>query len=271
MELNKRMGDLDILIAVRIADNYRVHNLINSINGYFYNFDVDITVLEADKESRHADVIPHLLKPVNWYFVKDESDTFHRTRYMNLLGRKSTKPILVFHDMDVLLYPNSLWKYYKKFVDNSCDWGHPFAAGTMRSWAIDMNDHDKQLYRKYMFHGHALSWSVSGVGYCIWSKKDYFFEAGGWNEKLVAYSPDDVETTYRLRKWGGKYLQAPAPVYHIEHPRNHNSDMHLNPYYKIGLEEYTKVKSLDKAGIEEYKKTMTYEPDCNWDVISAIP
>lgn len=265
----KNLSEIDVLIAVRIADDYRVHNLINSINAYFYSFNVNITVLEADKKSRSNEVIPHLLKPVNWYFIHDESDTFHRTRYMNLLGQKSDKSIVVFHDMDVLLYPLSLWRYYCKFIEGSYDWGHPFAAATMRSWAVDQNKEDKELYRKYMFKGHSLSWSVSGVGYCIWAKKDYFFDAGGWNEKLVAYSPDDVETTYRLKKWGGRYLQAPAPVFHMEHPRNHNSDMYLNPHYKAGVEEYNKVRVLDKEGLSLHKKTMNYGPYPDWEVIHA--
>ena len=267
----KSLDDLDVLIAVRIADSYRINNLINSINSYLYNFKVDITVLEIDSASKSSQVLPHLLEPVRWWFIRSEDETFHRTRWMNQLGKASNKPILVFHDMDVLLYPHAVSKFYDSFRQGNYDWGHPFGAATLKSWSIPMNDHDRLIYRKYLFQGHDIYQYPSGVGYCIWAKKEYFFRCHGWNEKLVAYSPDDVETNFRLKAFGGRYTQAQAPVYHIEHPRNHNSSMHLNPHFLSGVAEWESVRSRSAEELDLHFENRQALPDVPFEVISDIP
>lgn len=265
----KNLEQIDVLIAVRIADSYRVNNLINSVNSYLYNFKVSITVLEVDRVSKSKQVIPHLLAPINWWFIHSEEETFHRTRWMNQLGRLSKKPILVYHDMDVLLYPHSVAKFYDAFTNGGYEWGHPFGAGTLKSWSIPMDDQDRLIYRKYLFQGHDIYQYPSGVGYCIWAQKDYFFRCHGWNEKLVAYSPDDIETTYRLKKYGGKYMQAQAPVFHIEHPRNHNSSMNLNPHFQSGVAEWEAVRQKNAEQLDAHFSERTPSSIVDYEVLSG--
>jgi hypothetical protein len=91
-----------------------------------------------------------------------------------------------------------------------------------------------------------------GVGGIAMFKTSYYKKAGGYNEKFFCWGAEDNELIERLEKLGYKNYRITdkdSIGFHLPH---RNAIRHNNPFYQYNVDEFNKVKSMNKQDLEKY-------------------
>lgn len=252
------LKDVTFIIPIKIDSNDRLQNFNTTIAYLTKNLDTNIIVYEMDADSKLRNNVPDV---VTYVFEKNDSPTFHRTRYLNHMLFLSKTPVTVNYDIDVILPVESYVKARDMVINDGIDLIYPYGYGnfqhkvnkTGRAKILSQSSIDKLIESDFdcMYY---LSW----FGHCQFFNTETYRRYGGENEYFVSYGPEDFERYTRFKGLGTKVCHLENQVvYHLEHERGSNSNSN-NPYFSQNDRLYNILKNKSKEYLEEYYTSTEY-------------
>ena len=243
------LTDVTFLIQFRNDSKERVRNLLAVLSFIKKHFNTTIMVLECDKSEQIYDELIDVK-----LFFKDDS-IFYRTKYYNIMTKRSSTPFLVFWDVDVLVHPLQIIEGVNLLRNQMADMVLPFDG---RCFNVDPLI-SKLYHSKYdlniltvnenKFRYMYGSFTVGGI---FMVNKLKYTEAGMENENFFAWGPEDQE---RMKRWeilGYKVRKIDGAIYHLYHPRGINSG-NFSVESNISLKkEFCKVCKMSRTELREY-------------------
>lgn len=217
----KHYDDLTIVIPVRIDSAERLHNLnivtteLLRLNG------LKIIVLEADTLSK---VNPK--QGLRHIFIKDDNPLFHRTKYINILNSLADTKFLGVWDSDVIVPCEQFEMALELLRSNSADMVYPYDGRVYNIYGslLDnfLKDRDENVLIENQSGFHLLFGHHSCGGAFMVSREAYT-QAGGENERFIAWGPEDLERYKRWEIRGYRVMRTEGAIYHLWHPIGNNS------------------------------------------------
>lgn len=240
--------DFSFVIPVRIESEYRKQNFKILINYLTINFNTNIIVLEAD----HKPILSNISnnKRIKYYFVQDENAVFYRTKYINkLIDLAQTKYIGIW-DTDAIVPTEQIQESVNILRNNQ---------------AVLVLPHDGRFYKTDIYTRHLLlkllnninlttldnslelMYGYHSVGGAYLINKTDYVNAGGENEKIYGWGPEDAERVKRLEMLNLPVKRVSGAMYHLWHPIGINS---RSASFEIGLKNHIEfIKTCQKIKI----------------------
>ena len=149
--------------------------------------------------------------------------------------KKASTEIVYIWDTDVLVHPNQLIDSVNS-LKGEYDISYPYDGKF-----IDVKD------------GQFTTLTENSVGGAFGVKKQKYIDAGMENENFEKWGHEDVERYARFLTLKLKIHRSNGSLFHL----NHRKDSIKNSHALINMNEYRKVKSMDKMQLREYVKTFT--------------
>ena len=167
----------------------------------------------------------------------------------------SNTQIIVNYDSDIILDINSYIDSYNKIMNENIDMIFPYE----KFWNVDNTQTKKIVNNLLEINSIQINFCKkrrnNSVGGCIFFNRESYIKGGMENENFKAWGAEDDERYSRFLKLGFKVLRLKNyNLYHLNHPRGINSQMHTS-YYKENLKELEKINRMNKAQLQEYVNT----------------
>lgn len=248
------LSDFTFIIPIRVDTSDRIDNVLIVVKYITNYFSTNILILEADGfQHLNTETFPI---EVEYCFIKDEKDQFHRTHYINEMIKRSRTTYIGIWDVDVIIPIQQiiesvlLLKKRKCFVvipyDGSC-YGLNYYEKVQFGNTLNLETLKGELYAEH------------ACGGALMIDKESFLEAGMCNEYLTSWGPDDVEQRKRLEILGYEIKRISGGLYHLPHSKGINSG-YYNYEERIRLiGEYVKVASMTRGELKKYIDTWPWK------------
>ena len=215
-------SELTIVIPVRMDSKEREENL-RAILPYLISYTyATILVMEVDEEQKFF--LKNTDKRIKYYFQKDTDVIFHYTRYRNELLIRSETNIVAIWDADVFLTVSQL-KAGIEWVKKGVTMCIPYDGRAFYLSPEDSINARKNLYR-YINNCEEESLipllGRSSVGGVFIINKQRYLQAGGENENIYGWGPEDAERVKRMEILEEPVERVSGPLFHLYHPRGIN-------------------------------------------------
>lgn len=245
------LSDFTFLFAVKVDCIERVENLLLVIN-YLQNFfDTSIAVLESAKYNNG--IVQSILTNIDYTFVQDFDPIFYRTKYINMLARKSGTPFTAVWDSDVLVDPKQISKSATLLRNGLADFVFPYSDCFYDTTAII-----RELFIKYknieLLKMHkdkmTLMYPPVPVGGCFIVNTEKYISAGMENTKFYGWGREDGERLVRMQILGMVCKRIKGFLYHLHHPRGFNSNFYSQSDGDKKLDELLRINSMSRSELE---------------------
>lgn len=243
--------DVTFIIPIKFDSEDRKNNFKITINYLLKNFDTNIIVMESDKIS-NEEFIKSISDKIIYFFEKNETNLFHRTKLLNYMTKMSKTNIIVNYDIDVIFKLEQYIESRNKLLHN-CDFCFPYSGkfyDIKKEFFnfIENNDFNSiDLNRCTLFNPNS-------VGGAIFFNKDVYEKIGLENENFVSWGHEDWERIIRIQKMGYNLCRVYGILYHLTHFRDYNGSS-SNPHYSKNEQEFNKVNLMNKEQLSEYIST----------------
>lgn len=253
----KNIEDVTFLIPVRIDSIIRLENLLMVIEFLTTHFKTNIQILEAAEFNNS--ILPKLLpKEVSITFIEDYDPVFYRTKYINMLVRKSDTPFLGIWDADVIVSPGQIVDSIQYLRENEIEFVYPYKKDFLDT---------SPILRELYFRTRKLSTLLENVdkmeklylpnpvGGGFFAERKAYLNSGMENEFFYGWGREDGD---RLNRWnilGYSYKRISGPLFHLTHERGINSKFHTNEQNSIKMSEILRIHSMSKSELEGEIKT----------------
>lgn len=246
------LTDVSFLIPIRVDSVERLENLRIVTNYLHQQFKTNIIILEADSEQK-VDV-SKLPNEVNYHFITDDQPLFHRTKYNNRLITLSSTPIVSLYDTDVVLPIGQITASIDILRRGLIKMAYPY-DGTF----VSIDRLMKAMFSKHLDisllegnKGKHIIATRRSYGGCVFLDKESFLNAGGDNENLTSWGPDNMERKRRMQNLGYKIERIEGMLYHLPHPKSTNSGYDNLQQCTTLMDEYFKICSMMPAELKNY-------------------
>lgn len=250
-----RFIDLTFIIPIRIDSFDRYQNLLLVLKYLTVHCDASIIVLEAD-EFQHIEQ-NSLPEDVEYHFVADKHEKFHRTYYINQLIGLSKTPYVGIWDTDVLVEISQISEAMSWLRTNLCSAVLPY-DGRCKNLAPKQKQDLTQTMELDRETG--ILYAEHACGGALIVNKQHFTKAGLCNEYLTSWGPDDVEQKKRLEILGFPIKRTEGILYHLCHHRGINSTYQGDEERLLLMQEYIKIASMTRNELQEYIKNWNWVP-----------
>jgi hypothetical protein len=260
----ENLKNCTFMIPVRIEHQDRYNNAKSVLGFLNHHFQTNVIIYEVSENGESKLDFLDGLKNLNVdHTVKllPITESFHRTRYLNIMLDKVKTPVVVNYDIDVFLPPQSYLTCRDRIINGEVDVYYPYSFGASQYQVLpsvnrtqfnldfspqsilsDLRNHSPGGIRRY----------YSEYGHCIFFNTDVYREFGGENEEFISYGPEDKERGIRFKAFTDKVEWLDDVVFHFEHHRGNDSSLtnpHINPNNLL----FSKIQSLIKdRGLIEY-------------------
>lgn len=248
-------SELTIVIPVRMDSKEREENL-RAILPYLISYTyATILVMEVDEEQKFF--LKNTDKRIKYYFQKDTDVIFHYTRYRNELLIRSETNIVAIWDADVFLTVSQL-KAGIEWVKKGVTMCIPYDGRAFYLSPEDSINARKNLYR-YINNCEEESLipllGRSSVGGVFIINKQRYLQAGGENENIYGWGPEDVERVKRMEILEEPVERVSGPLFHLYHPRGINSTFGYDERDRNNVNELIKVCRMSTEELRKYIQT----------------
>lgn len=246
--------DVSFLIPVRIDSMIRLENLLASINHILKYFNTNIFVMEAASLNNHVleDTLP---ESVSYTYVEDYDPVFHRTRYINMLARKSFSPFIAIWDADIIIDYGQILRAVELLRDNDCEVVFPYNGVFYDTTSI--------IREVYLKNGEfsvlstntgkmLLPYGTNMGGGALFLKRISFEFAGGEDEGFYGWGPEDWNRIEKWKKMNFRLMRTDGPLFHLSHPRDMNGRM--NSVWQK-RQAFNRLRNTKLGNKEEIEKT----------------
>jgi len=250
----KRLSDVCFVIPIRVDSPERGRNLDLVLDFILHQFDSPILVLEADNERRYFPKYAN--NKFQHLFVEDNQPVFHRTKYLNSLYEMVNLPIIAVWDTDVILPHRQIIDAAEQIRQGKTVMGLPFDGCAFCTTAdlanryqetMDLNLLEKEKLRLRTMYGKL------SVGCAFLVDTEKYKRAGGENEYFFGWGPEDVERVKRIEiLFDLPIFRSKGCLYHLWHPRSHNSWYISQQSEIISKQELLKICRMKKKELKQY-------------------
>ncbi len=248
--------DATFIIPVAFDSLDRIINLGLSVSFIQHYFNTNIMVGEQDSGNN-----PHFkfIADNGCKYMRFDYEKFHRTKMLNVMTEAANTPIVINFDADILVPPIQMFMALEKLRTKKSDFIYPydgqFARVNRLEWLSIMQKHmDVGMFRDTKFQGTKAFSYIKSVGGVIAYNKDKFVEAGGENEKMISYAPEDTERFYRFQMLGYNVDRIDGTVFHMDHKLGINSSTRHEDY-DSNENEFSKIKAMPVDELRNYTKS----------------
>lgn len=241
------------VIPLRIDSPERERNLDLVLEQIVSLNKVDVLILEADKQSLYR--LKKNYSNVTCWYIEDNNPIFHRTKYLNLLLAKAEGAIVCIWDTDVVVSTEQIYSAIEAVRGGKAVLSFPYDG---RFYMLSAEDSDayfeKRLTRMLNENlgNFDLNHGYHSVGGAFVVNRKIYMKAGGENEYIIGWGPEDAERVNRMEILGLPIFRADGALFHLYHPRNENSRP-ANCVQEIkNRQELLKVCSMTKGELLKY-------------------
>jgi hypothetical protein len=189
---------------------------------------------------------------VRYFFVEEHSKIFHRTKRLNECLKQVETPVMIIHDVDVILPVASMLEAQRIIMEEGYGAVTPFtnppgctdvAQKDADLLVSDVSTHEKLavIYRTHF----------AGNGFSLFVATKRYADGGGENEDFVSYGPKDDARLYSHTRLGLRYGRVRGRVFHMEHQRGVNSSP-SNPLFASNVRAFQRIKAMDRTQLSEH-------------------
>ncbi|MBN3584800.1 hypothetical protein JYB64_20580 [Algoriphagus aestuarii] len=249
---NIDLKDFTFLIPLRIDSINRLENTLVTVEYLMDNYDTQIDVLEAS--SRNTNLLRRLLpKDVNYVFIEDLDDVFHRTKYINQLVKSSKSQYIVVWDTDIIVPVEQLNKAVELLRNNEADFVTPFKNKFLDTSEIlrDLYLQNRELEVLKLHQNKMKSlYLPNPVGGAFFANRKTYIDAGMENEKFYGWGREDGDRVNRWKILGYRHQHIDGLLFHLTHERGRNSTFHSPNQDQIKMAEVYKSLSKSKQELQ---------------------
>ena len=251
---------ITIVIPLRIDSEERRANLDTAL-GYLCRYpEIKIILLEADNEPLYKSRMNH--PNVSYIFIEDKDPIFYRTRYINRMLHEVRTPVAGIWDSDVIVPVEQIAEAVNRCVaDYTLCYpfdGRFYAAHKCLSRLYKYTGNMDILVQNQSLHWLMHGWYSVGGAFAVNTEK--YLSAGGENENMYGWGPEDTERRERICNLGLKIGRVAGCLYHLSHPRGINSDFASYERAIANRGEYMKICRMNRNELEKYITTW------NWSI-----
>lgn len=248
------------IIPIRIDSQKRLEN-INLVVNYLLKY-TDSYIIVTERDDDRKVYLPENDR-LSYIFQNMNGGIFHRTKILNEMLIRSTTPITVNYDADVLLQRN-MYKYCEnKILNEGYDLVYPFGFDKYHQIQVyDTNpnyEEFKQSLDENLLRGNNSTLAPTQYGHVQFFLTKSYISGYMENENFKEYAPEDAERGIRFNKLGYKVYFSNEIIepclFHLEHPRSPLLIKHLS---KEGSVLFEKLKTYSKQQLITYYKAQEY-------------
>lgn len=211
-----------------------------------------ILLLEADSISKYK--VSSNFNNVEYCFVKDDNPIFYRTKYLNILLRKTETTVVGIWDTDVIISENQINQAIWDIIENKFIISFPYDGNFYFLSQIDSiifrhNPSMEYLKNKKTDQDLVIPHSFGGA---FFVNKNIYLEAGGENEHFYGWGMEDRERVKRIEILGYSISRVKGPLYHLYHKRYENSRFYNRTLQSQSEHEFIKICSFTRVELEKY-------------------
>lgn len=218
------LQDVTFLVPLRIDSTERMENIETLIKYTFQHFKTNFIVLEADS-------IPKFnfeYNPVGlqYEFIEDKDEVFHRTKWINRLISLSETPLVAIWDTDAISPPEQITAAVTKLRAGDAVLSFPYDGRFYSCDRISCDLFKKLLKIEILLKRIAVMKLMHGyhsVGGAFIVNKQKYLTAGGENENFYGWGPEDTERVKRLEIMSLPIYYSNGFLFHLWHPMRNNS------------------------------------------------
>lgn len=217
------LKDVTFIIPVRVESAARLRNLETVVSLINRDFETTIFIIEADTHPRY---ISEKSYSVYYQFVCDEDTIFHHTRYRNQMLRMAKTPYAAVWDTDAIANPESIIDATEQLRTNQAVMVFPYDGRYYKADCILTNIfHQTQNYNFLLKNipQMNLMYGYHAVGGAFLVNREQYLVAGGENENIYGWGPEDSERVKRMEVLNLPVYRSKEPLFHLWHPRGMNS------------------------------------------------
>lgn len=249
---------LSVIVPFRVDMPDRLRNL-ETITAYLGRYfpGAETILVEMDARSK----VPHRLAAQYdaHVFIKD-GGPFAKARAVNDGLLRSTRPIVAFYDVDVLVHPAAAQEAVETILRGSYPVVLPF-NGTF----LDIGGETRDRIMRELTVGDLAVRRMSEAdsrpdiavrfvdGGVFFARRDLISLEGGFNRKMISYGWEDLEVLMRLEKLGYYKTYLKYNLIHLDHARG--PDSVRNEHYERNREEYDRVAAMSRSELRRYVET----------------
>ncbi len=257
------LKDCTFMIPIRLESDDRKKNFKTTLSYLCKHLDTNIIILESSLSSEADSIIKEIEQleftksKINYLFIKDEDEIFHRTKFLNIMLSTVKTKVVVNYDADVLLEPKIYLDSYNQ-ITNGADLVFPYYLGDSQ-YKINNTGRYKIATTNSVtdLQEHDASRDMSQYGHCQFFNTRSYIDGGMEQEKFKSYGPEDQERAYRFQKLGYNVKWGAGFIFHLEHSRGINSGT-SNPEFEKNNELFKYIKSLSAEQLKEYYENQDY-------------
>lgn len=227
--MKEDLMDTTFIIPIRLDSIIRLENLQLIINFLLHNFNTNIIVLEAAYYKNG--MIDRMLNGKGEYiFIEDKDPVFHRTKYINLMLKKTRTKIVANWDCDIIAIPKQIIDSIKAIRSGIYDIAYPY-----NGICLDTSDIIRYLYfvnedlkvllsNMGKMRNMYLAKNTGAVGGAVIASTEKYINSGMENESFYGWGLEDSERFYRWKNLGYAIYRSKGCIFHFTHPRYSNSE-----------------------------------------------
>lgn len=217
-------SDVSFLIPVRIDSVHRIENTVMVTDFLLSNLKTKVYVLEAD--AYQNGILRQVLNEgVDYVFVTDYDNIFHRTKYINQMVALAKSKFVAIWDSDIIIPIPQLIEALAKLRDG-IDAVYPYSGcfyDTSRLlregfWENrDIQFLQKNIAKMKLIYGE----NMKGGAFMI--NRSVYWKIGGEDERFYGWGPEDWERHERWKRLGLSIHLCKGVLFHLTHQRGINS------------------------------------------------
>lgn len=218
------LTDFSFLFPIRIDSKYRKENINTSVKYILEQFKTNIIVLEGDTSRKYYS--NHLYKNISYEFLKDKSEFFHKTRYINRLIEIAKTPFIAVWDADVIVPAEQVLKSVEDIRSGKKIFSIPYDGRVYKCDEL-LSNIFKQTQRieilKKLMPALPLMYGYHSPGGAFMADREKYIKTGGENLNFKSWGPEDSERIKRFEILNIPVHRSEGPLFHLWHPRGQNS------------------------------------------------
>jgi hypothetical protein len=194
---------------------------------------------------------------IQYHFIEDSSEVFHRTRYINLLLKMVQTPIVGVWDTDVIIPLNQIEESIREIKEGRTAFSSPYGGCSYFVPSAISESFRRQAdldILKSAQQGLREAFGVYSVGGAFLVNSMVYKECGGENEHFYGWGAEDLERVKRMEAFGHILHRVEGPLFHLHHPRENSQYVNVEAQVK-SLQELLHIANLSQKEIGEYVKT----------------
>ncbi|MFO7825701.1 MAG: galactosyltransferase-related protein [Cyclobacterium sp.] len=251
------LRDVTFIIPLRIDTVDRLENTLVILDFLLGSFHTRIKILEACR--RNTGILQQLLPgEVDYRFVEDRDDVFHRTKYINTLTTTCETTYLSLWDTDVIIPSSQIEATMKRLREGKADFVTPFqdrfldTSYILRDLYIQSGDIG--LLEKQQGKMNAL-YTPNPVGGVFFAHRQAYVDTGMENERFYGWGREDGDRANRWKILGYRHQHVPGPLFHLSHERGLNSSFHSSSQNDKKMAELQRSLVMSKKELKREIKS----------------